>query len=289
MLKYYHNKETDGKPPDIEKEKKKMKKIIALVLSVVMAAMLFAGCGQTKEQTDLEYVKEKGKLVVGITDYAPMDYKAKETDSEWIGFDADMAKAFAKEIGVDVEFVLIEWDQKATELSGKAIDCVWNGMTISDEVKSAMDVSNAYCNNVQIAIVREEDKDKYSTEDAIKDARVAVESGSAGNAVAKEKGFNVTEVTDQATALTEVASRTSDVAIIDSLMAGATVGEGTSFSNLTYTVKFGENDAEEFGVGFRKGSDLVEKLNEFFKKSYADGTMMQTAEKYGVQAAVIAQ
>ena len=289
MIKYYHNKETDGKPPDIEKEKKKMKKIIALVLSVVTAAMLFAGCGQTKEQTDLEYVKEKGKLVVGITDYAPMDYKAKETDSEWIGFDADMAKAFAKEIGVDVEFVLIEWDQKATELSGKAIDCVWNGMTISDEVKSAMDVSNAYCNNVQIAIVRAEDKDKYSTEDAIKDARVAVESGSAGNAVAKEKGFNVTEVTDQATALTEVASRTSDVAIIDSLMAGATVGEGTSFSNLTYTVKFGENDAEEFGVGFRKGSDLVEKLNEFFKKSYADGTMMQTAEKYGVQAAVIAQ
>lgn len=266
-----------------------MKKIIALVLSVVTAAMLFAGCGQTKEQTDLEYVKEKGKLVVGITDYAPMDYKAKETDSEWIGFDADMAKAFAKEIGVDVEFVLIEWDQKATELSGKAIDCVWNGMTISDEVKSAMDVSNAYCNNVQIAIVRAEDKDKYSTEDAIKDARVAVESGSAGNAVAKEKGFNVTEVTDQATALTEVASRTSDVAIIDSLMAGATVGEGTSFSNLAYTVKFGENDAEEFGVGFRKGSDLVEKLNEFFKKSYADGTMMQTAEKYGVQAAVIAQ
>lgn len=289
MIKYYHNKETDGKPPDIEKEKKKMKKIIALVLSVVTAAMLFAGCGQTKEQTDLEYVKEKGKLVVGITDYAPMDYKAKETDSEWIGFDADMAKAFAKEIGVDVEFVLIEWDQKATELSGKAIDCVWNGMTISDEVKSAMDVSNAYCNNVQIAIVRAEDKDKYSTEDAIKDARVAVESGSAGNAVAKEKGFNVTEVTDQATALTEVASRTSDVAIIDSLMAGATVGEGTSFSNLTYTVKFGENDAEEFGVGFRKGSNLVEKLNEFFKKSYADGTMMQTAEKYGVQAAVIAQ
>lgn len=289
MIKYYHNKETNGNPPDIEKEKKKMKKIIALVLSVVMAAMLFAGCGQTKEQTDLEYVKEKGKLVVGITDYAPMDYKAKETDSEWIGFDADMAKAFAKEIGVDVEFVLIEWDQKATELSGKAIDCVWNGMTISDEVKSAMDVSNAYCNNVQIAIVRAEDKDKYSTEDAIKDARVAVESGSAGNAVAKEKGFNVTEVADQATALTEVASRTSDVAIIDSLMAGATVGEGTSFSNLTYTVKFGENDAEEFGVGFRKGSDLVEKLNEFFKKSYADGTMMQTAEKYGVQAAVIAQ
>ena len=289
MIKYYHNKETNGNPPDIEKEKKKMKKIIALVLSVVTAAMLFAGCGQTKEQTDLEYVKEKGKLVVGITDYAPMDYKANEADSEWIGFDADMAKAFAKEIGVDVEFVVIDWDQKASELSGKSIDCVWNGMTLSDEVKSAMDVSNAYCNNVQIAIVRAEDAEKYATEDAIKDARVAAESGSAGNAVAKEKGFNVTEVADQATALTEVASRTSDVAIIDSLMAGATVGEGTSYSNLTYTVKFGENDAEEFGVGFRKGSDLVEKLNEFFKKSYADGTMMQTAEKYGVQAAVIAQ
>ena len=84
----------------------------------------------------------------------------------------------------------------------------------------------------------------------------------------------------------EVASGTSDAAVIDSLMAAAMVGEGTSYANLTYTVGL---NSEEYGVGFRKGSDLVEKLNDFFKTSYDDGTMMQIAETYGVQAAIIEQ
>lgn len=261
-----------------------MKKFFGLLLAAVVACTMFVACGkQEKTDSDLTYVKDKGKLVVGITDFAPMDY---QKDGEWVGFDADMAKAFAKEIGVTVEFVEIDWDNKVFELNGKTIDCVWNGMTLSDEVKAAMECTNAYCDNAQVVIVKATDADKYKTAADCKDLTFAVEAGSAGEAAAKENGFKYITVTKQADALTEVKAGTSDAAIIDSLMAGAMVGEGTGYADLTYTASL---TSEQYGVGFRKGSDLAAKLNEFFKKAYADGSMKATAEKYGVQAALIEQ
>ena len=263
------------------------KKIIALVLSVLMIGLCFAlaGCGEKKPaaDSDLAYIQGKGTLVVGITDFAPMDYQ-EEGSEDWIGFDADLAKKFAESLGVAVEFQLIEWDYKVNELDGKTIDCVWNGMTLTDEVKAAMDCSKAYCNNQQIVIVAADKAADYQTAEACKDLRFAVEAGSAGEAVAKENGFATTPVLDQATALQEVAAGTCDAAIIDSLMAAAMVGEGTSYANLTYTV--GLND-EEYGVGFRKGSDLVEKFNAFLDAAIADGTVDAIAETYNVQAALI--
>ncbi len=248
-----------------------MKKLLALVMALVAVVCCFAGCNS------------KETLTVGITDFAPMDYKE---NGEWVGFDADMAKAFAEELGMEVEFVEIDWDNKALELDSGAIDCVWNGMTLTDEVKAAMDTSNAYCNNAQVVIVKKDVADKYQEADACKKLKFAVEAGSAGEAQAKEYGFTATPVKDQATALMEVAAGTSDAAIIDSLMAAAMVGEGTGYEDLTYTVKL---NSEEYGVGFKKGSELTKKLNDFFKKSYEDGTMLEIAKEYGVQAAIIAQ
>ena len=233
---------------------------------------------------DYAKVREKGKLVVGITDFEPMDYK--DEAGNWIGFDAEMATAFAHSLDVEVEFVEIDWDNKALELSSGAIDCVWNGMTLTDEVKSAMDCSKAYCNNAQVVIVPADKADQYKTVESLKDLKFAVEAGSAGEAEANNNGLTCTPVQSQANALMEVAAGTSDAAIIDSLMAAAMVGEGTSYENLTYTV--GLND-EEYGVGFRKGSDLVPLLNKYFQVAYVDGTMPSLAEKYGVQAAIIEQ
>lgn len=277
------------------------KKLLALVLAAGMVASM-AACGNTNSSgsasvdnkdasataentdSDLAYVKDKGTLVVGITDFEPMDYQ--DENGNWIGFDADLASAFAESLGVDVEFVEIDWDNKILELDGKTIDCVWNGMTLTDEVTSSMSCTNAYCNNAQVVVVPSSEADKYQDTDSLKDLTFAVESGSAGEAQANELGLNYTAVTAQSDALMEVVAGTSDAAIIDSLMAGAMVGEGTGYANLTYTI--GLND-EEYGVGFRKGSDLTEELNNFFKSSYADGSMEQIAEKYGVQAAVVEQ
>ena len=261
-----------------------MKKLIALMMALLMVGALLCACGgsDASADSDLAYVTANGKLVVGITDFEPMDYQ--DADGNWIGFDADMAAAFAKSLGVDVEFVEIDWDNKILELDGKTVDCIWNGMTLTDEVKSAMETSVAYCNNAQVVIVNKDAADKYATADACKELSFAVESGSAGQEQADAYGFTYTTVKDQATALMEVASGTSDAAIIDSLMAAAMVGEGTGYEQLTYTASL---NSEEYGVGFRKGSDITAKFNEFFAAAVADGTAEAIAEKYGVQAALI--
>ena len=274
-----------------------MKKMLALLLAAMMVLPL-AACGEKKEEapaetpeqtpaqteSDLAYVQGKGTLVVGITEFEPMDYQ--DDSGNWIGFDADMATAFAESLGVNVELQIIDWDNKVLELDGKTIDVVWNGMTLTDEVLSAMECSNAYCNNAQVVIVPTAAADQYQDVDSVKSLAFAVETGSAGKAEVEALGAPYTEVADQATALLEVSSGTADAAVIDSLMAAAMVGEGTSYADLTYTVGL---NSEEYGVGFRKGSDLAKKLNAFFKASYDDGTMMEIAQTYGVQAAIIEQ
>mgnify|MGYP002623865605 CR=1 FL=1 len=253
-----------------------MKKFM-LLLVLVMAV-----CTCAYAETDSEYVKAKGVLVVGITDFKPMDYKNEK--GEWIGFDADLARAFAESLGVKVEFQEIEWNNKILELDGKNIDCVWNGMTLTPEVKSSMSCSNPYCNNAQIVVVPADKAAQYDSLDAVKNLTFAVEHGSAGNEQATANGLKCIEVQDQATALMEVASGTADGAIIDSLMAAAMVGKGTGYENLAYTIAL---NSEEYGVGFRKGSDLTFTLNAFFEAGYADGSIAKLADTYKIQAALI--
>lgn len=249
-------------------------------MAAATLVLCFAGCGKKENASDTEYVKENGKLVIGITEFEPMDYQ-KEGSDEWIGFDADLAKAFAKELGVEAEFVVINWESKTFELENKTIDCVWNGMTLTDGVKKAMETSNPYCKNAQVIVVPKDKAEQYQTAESAKDLSFAAESESAGQEALEELNYNVTPVEAQSDALKEVAAGTSEAAVIDSLMAGAMIGEGTSYADLTYTASL---TSEEYGVGFRKGSDLAEKLNEFFVKAYADGTMTSLAEQYNILA-----
>ena len=268
---------------------------------------MLAGCGSTAKtddtasgsaaadtsasaDSDLEYVKSQGKLVVGITDFAPMDYKEDGSD-EWIGFDADMAKAFAESIGVEAEFLEINWNNKVMELDGKGVDAVWNGMTLTDEVKTSMNCSNPYATNAQVVVVPSDKADTAKDLDGVKELSFAVEAGSAGAAAADALGLTATEVQSQADALMEVAAGTSDACVIDLLMAGAMIGEGTSYPNLVYTLDLNEangDEPENYVVGFRKDSDLTAAFNDFYKSAYEDGTVEKLAEKYGVQEAIVA-
>lgn len=288
-----------------------MKKMIALLLALTMALSL-AACGsktgkaaETAEETtaetaaqttagaesqtqaadsDVADIQKKGTLVVGITDFAPMDYK--DDSGNWIGFDADMAKVVADKLGVECQFVEIDWDNKILELENKSIDCVWNGMTLTDEVLNSMECTNAYCNNAQVVVVPSDKAGEYADSESLSGLTFAVEDGSAGMAAADDAGYEYNAVASQADALMEVAAGTSDAAIIDLLMAGAMIGEGTSYPDLAHTV---ELTTEEYGVGCRKGSDLAAYINDVLAESYADGSLMKTAETYGVQDAIIPQ
>ena len=277
-----------------------MTKPIALLLAALMLFTL-AACGETPAEappldlaaettadpaadSDRAYVKSKGTLRVGIADFQPMDYKSE--NGEWIGFDADMAKAFAASLGVAVEFVEIDWDNKVLALNDKTIDCVWNGMTLTDDVTASMECSKPYCRNAQVIIVPAESAGQYQTIEDCRDLKFAVEADSAGEKEIEALGYAATPFKSQAAALTSVSEKTSEAAVIDLLMAAALVGPETTHEDLTYTVQL---NSEVYGVGFRKGSDLASKLNIFLAAAYADGLIQKIAGTYGVQAALIPQ
>lgn len=235
-----------------------------------------------KTGSDVAYIQDKGTLIVGMTAFEPMDYR--DENGEWIGFDADMAKAFAEYLGVKAEFLEINWDNKLMELETKGIDAVWNGMTLTEEVINGAGTSEAYCNNGQVVVVAADKADDYQTVESLSGLNFAVENGSAGAEQLDAMGLTYVAKQTQADALMEVASGASDACVIDLLMAGAMIGEGTSYPDLTYTVQL---NSEEYGVAFRKDSDLVEAFNTFWKEAYDAGTVMEVATTYGVQESII--
>jgi len=280
------------------KEVNKMKKTLSVVLAVLMALgcmFALASCGGNEETTaapggdttaaneettvaavaDVAEIQNKGKLVVGVTEYKPMDYL--DENGEWTGFDAEYARAVAKELGVEVEFIEIEWDNKEFEVESKKIDCVWNGMTITDALKKSMDITDHYVKNAQVVVMPKDKAADYTTVESLKDLSFAVEVESAGKGVAEDNGFKYTELTYQSDAILEVHTGKADACIIDLTMADALTAEGATYENLTKVLSLNE---EEYGIGCRKGSDLCTKINEITDKLLADGTLDALAEKY---------
>lgn len=175
-------------------------------------------------ESDWDKIKEDGKMIIGITDYAPMDYK--DADGNWIGFDAEYARKVCEELGVTAEFKVIDWNTKTTALATGAIDCIWNGMTVTNEITAACDVTGAYMKNYQVVVVK--DAEKYPSLESLAGKKIAVEGGSAGETAAKEDaslGQNVVAVQDQSTALLQVKSGAAEACVIDFIMAKTLVGE----------------------------------------------------------------
>ena len=273
-----------------------MKKLLALVLAVMMMAGLITGIAAA-EESDWDYISGKGKVVVGMTLFAPMNYYEGD---EFVGFDTELTKAVFGKLGVDVEFVEINWDSKEIELNSKNIDCIWNGMCITPERKENMSMTNAYLYNTQ-AIVAKTDKinDLLANLEGV---NVVAEQGSTGEGkllgtieddetvVVSAKEFfsksNYTAVDSMAKALMEVKSGTADIALVDSVCALAMVGEGTDYADMTVNLdnNFG---LQEYGIAFRKGSDVTEKVNQAIIELTKDGTVAEIAGRYGLTDALV--
>ena len=273
-----------------------MKKLVALVLAILMAAGMLGIAAA--EESDWEYIQNKGVVVVGMTLFAPMNYYEGD---QFIGFDTELTTAVFNKLGVEVKFEEINWDSKEIELNSKNIDCIWNGMCITEERKENMSMTNAYLYNTQ-AIVAKADKIDALLAGGMKDVYVVAEQGSTGEGkltgdiaddetveVSAKEFFaeaNYTAVDSMAKALMEVKAGTADIALVDSVCALAMVGEGTDYADMVVNLdnNFG---LQEYGIAFRKGSDVTEKVNEAIIELTKDGTIAEIAGRYGLTDALV--
>ena len=263
-----------------------MKKLLALALAFVMMLTVFAGCGAKSNDSDWANIEKAGEMVIGYTVYAPMNY---EKEGKFVGFDTEYAEAVCEKLGVTPKFIEINWDTKEVDLAAKKMDCVWNGFTITAEREEQLDFTNPYIKNRQVIVIRKADATKYTDTASLKDAKLTAEKSSTGEGAIKDDE-NLSKATYvesdvQTSALMAVKALTSDACVVDYTVASAMVGIG-DYSDLT-VIEGVELSVEEYGIGFRTGSDMVEKVNEITKELVKDGTLETIAKKYELDAVLI--
>lgn len=278
-----------------------MKKIVTLGLALALTLSL-AACGGGKTDptptpagdptpgadptpavvSDLDYVKGNGTLKIGYTDYPPMNYF--DDKGEFVGFETEFAKAVCEKLGVEPEFVEIEWSAKVMELEAQRIDCIWNGMTITPELVEALSISDPYIKNYQVVVIRAADADKYQTTADLAAARLQAEAGSAGeSAIADDADLSQApydSVIKQTDALLSVKAGQADACVLDFVLAGAMVGQG-DYSDLV-TIPDLQLSVEEYGVAFRPDSDITAQFNTAMADLIADGTLGKIAQTYAL-------
>ena len=267
-----------------------MKKLICLALALMM--LLATASPAVAEDSDFAYVQGNGKLVVGMTLFAPMNYYEGE---EFVGFDTDLATAVCEKLGLEVEFIEINWDSKEIELNSKNIDCIWNGMCITEERKQNMEITKPYLNNTQAMVMKADAAEAILAD--VSGKVIVAEAGSTGEGklqgtIADDETVKVSAkdyfasstyvaVDSMAKALMEVKAGTADVALVDSVCALGMVGEGTDYGDLIVNLdnEFGQ---QQYGIACRKGSDIPAKIDEAIEALRQDGTLETIAAKYGL-------
>ena len=263
-----------------------MKKRLLALFTALVLCFAFSACGapssSTAAEDDLKYVNDKGSLVIGYTVYAPMNFT--DADGNFTGFDTELAEAVCAKLGLKPEFVEINWDTKETELAAKSIDCIWNGLTIDEERKAAMAITDPYVQNAQVVVMPA--NAEYTDTSSLIGKAVCAEAGSAGEKTIREddnlKQAEYIAKDVQTSCLMEVAAGTSNAAVLDLTLANAMIGAGTDYANLEIKDRLA---VEYYGVAFRKGSNICAEVNGIFAELVADGTMAALADKYNLDLA----
>lgn len=264
-----------------------MKKIIALTLALLMivaCVATFASCGK---KTDFAKIEKKGKFVCGITIYEPMNYY--EADGTTLtGFDTELAKLVAEKLDLEVEFQIIDWGNKYTELSAGSIDCIWNGFTSNSkdadgiDRSEKVDFSYAYLDNKQCVIVKADRLGEFTSAAALAGKKAGAENGSAGESYAKDAGATIeASKSSQLAVFTDLKSGAVDFIVVDKLLADEIVGQG-DYADLAAVTAI-DIEPEVYSIGCRKGSDFDEKINEALIELLNEGKIEALAAKYGVR------
>lgn len=260
-----------------------MKKILSVILAGAMLLGL-ASCSSS-DKTDWDYIEEKGELVVGITLYEPMNYY--DENGKLTGFETEFTEAVCEKLGVEPKFQEINWDKKIVELQSKTIDVIWNGMTVKEEFKSQINFSTPYIRNKQVVVINKANAEKFTTLETMTNAKISAEVGSAGEtAVQNDANLSTNEFIGcaaQSDVLFELKAGTTDIGVIDYVMAKASVGEGTDYSDLVIVDGI-ELGIEEYAIGIRMDDTVtLEKINAAIAEMAADGSLFALAEKYGLE------
>jgi polar amino acid transport system substrate-binding protein len=262
-------------------EELNMKKLLLLLLTLTMVLAL-AACGMSKGDSDLSYVKKNGKMIIGYTVYEPMNYT--DENGNFTGFDTELAIVVCEKLGVEPQFVEIDWNTKEVELNAKSIDCIWNGLTINEERKATMEITEPYVKNAQVVLIKK--GTSYDGTASLIGKTVVAEQGSAGeDTIRADDNLNQATFVPkslQTECLMELKAGTADAAVLDLTLANTMTGEGTSYEDIEIVDYLAE---EDYGVAFRKGSDICAEVNKIFDQLRADGTMAALADKYGLDLA----
>lgn len=264
----------------------KVKKLAALALVAVMTLAL-AACGNQTDD-DWAYIEKNGKMKIGFTYFEPMNYL--DDGGTFVGFETEFAQAVCEKLGVEPEFVEINWDAKTMALESKQIDAIWNGMTITPALTEALTISQPYIKNYQVLVIRSADQEKYKSTADLSSAKLDAEAGSAGEAAVQDdenlSKATYTSVTKQTDGLLEVKAGQADAAVMDFVLANALAGKG-DYSDLMVMPDV-QLSVEEYGIGFRKGSTAAAKVDGAIDELIQDGTLATLAEKYGLSEQLLA-
>ena len=264
------------------------KKIISIIAALALVVALAAGltaCGNN-DKTDWDYIQSRGKMIVGYTNYPPLDIKVDGKLQS--GFDYELALAVGKKLGIDVEFKEIVWANKTIDLNAKKIDCIWNGMTITPELQENLSLSKPYLRNRQAVVVKANET-RYSDLESLRGAKIGAEMGSAGASFIEDNNLNpnYSKEETQLRLFANLDSGINDVVVMDSIMAGYYL----TLEDFQGKYKVLENvggEAEQFAIGFRKGdTEFTAKVDTAIAELKADGTVARLAEKYGLTSEIL--
>lgn len=256
-----------------------MKKMIMVVAAVALA-VTFAGCKKKTGDNSLEELKSKGKFILGLdASFPPMG--SKDNDGNIIGYDIDLAKEVAKRLGVEFVAQPINWDAKEFELNSGNIDCIWNGLTLTEERKNAFACTKPYLNNDQVLVVR-----KNSAIKSLKDAagkKIAIQKGSsAQEALNDNPEFTnslqeVLKFDDNIVALQDLIIRGCDGVVVDSVVAFWYIKTNSAPLEIVDEILA----KEEYGIAFRKNDvKLADEVQRILEEMAADGTVKSISESW---------